>query len=223
MTEKRSMAELKSLMGLKDIKGLKNMNNEQWEAMYSNDMLTLEQFTPFKQQIENPPYRYQWVLNKTENLGEGTYLDIGCNNGALTHLMSCKGFAAIGIDASGKLLENCVKNVPKAKFVKGFADQEIPFPSNHFKVISALEVLEHVQNPEKMVQEMIRVLKPNGKLLVTVPVDKAFDCPQHLRYFDFYTLGELFEPFTDKFTICKIYKSGTAELQRKLFALEATK
>ena len=215
------MAELKSMMGIKDVRSMQSMNNEQWERMYDDGMLSLEKLAPFEHQIETPPYRFKWVLEKAS--GEGKSLDIGCNNGSLAYLLNMKGFEVIGLDVGDKLLAKCVENVPEGKFIKAFADQEIPFPSNHFQIVTALEVLEHVQNPEKMVQEMVRVLKPGGKLMATVPVGKAYDCPQHLRYFDFYKLGELFEPFVDKFKICRIYKSGTADRERKLYAIEVTK
>jgi len=222
MTEKRSMAELKAMAGIKDVEGIKSMNNEQWETMYDNGMLSLEKYAPFEKQIKEPPYRYRWILEKVEGM-KGNSLDVGCNNGALVYLMGCKGFTAHGIEVGDKLLENCLKNVPSGKFVKAHADEEIPFESNFFDVVTSLEVLEHVKNPDKMVAEMLRVLKPGGKLLVTVPIQKAFDCPQHLRYFGFYSLGELFEPFIEEFKICRIYKSGTAEKERMLFALEAIK
>lgn len=210
----KSMDELKDLM---------NLSSDDWSTMYDNGMTSLEKLSPFSEQIKDVPYRYSWVLNKVDNLEKGNSLDVGCNNGALAYLLGCKGFTAHGIEVGDKLLESCVKNVPGGKFVKAHADEEIPFSSNFFHVVTALEVLEHVKNPEKMVAEMLRVLAPGGKLLITVPVGKAFDCPQHLRYFSFYSLGDLFVPFIDKFKICRIYKSSDKEDKRALYALEATK
>jgi len=219
----KGMDELKSLLGLKEGQNIMDLNNDQWGAMYDDGMISLEKYAPFKEQIKDVPYRYKWILEKVNSLEKGNSLDVGCNNGALVHLMGGKGFTAHGMDVGDKLLEVCLKNVPGGKFVKGFADEEIPFPSNHFQVVTSLEVLEHVKNPEKMVAEMVRVLAPGGKLLITVPVNKEFDCPQHLRYFGFYSLGELFEPFIENFKICRIYKQGEQDGLRALFALEATK
>lgn len=221
MSNGRSMAELKSLMGITDKKGIENMSNEQWDMMYDNGQISLEKYSPFSEQIKTPPYRYEWILKKVNDL-KGNSLDVGCNNGALAYLLNQKGFVAHGMDVGDQLLEQCEKNVPEGKFVKGHADELIPFSDDFFHVVTALEVLEHVKDPAKMIEEMYRVLAPKGKLLITVPVNKAYDNPRHLRYFSFYSLGELFESITDEFKICRIYKSNDKE-ERQLFALEVTK
>ncbi len=46
---------------------------------------------------------------------------------------------------------------------------QLPFPDNTFDVILNTQVLEHVNNPGHVVQEMYRVLKPGGKLCLTLP------------------------------------------------------
>lgn len=46
---------------------------------------------------------------------------------------------------------------------------EIPEPSNSFDAIMCIEVLEHVPNPVLVIQELSRLLKPNGKLILTAP------------------------------------------------------
>lgn len=53
---------------------------------------------------------------------------------------------------------------------------EIPRPDNTFDAIVCIAVLEHVINPEECVAEMVRVLKPGGRMILSVP----FLQPEHL-------------------------------------------
>ncbi len=58
----------------------------------------------------------------------------------------------------------------------------LPFETGSFDTLLSIEVLEHIPNPQRMLAEMQRVLKPGGRLLVTVP----FTAPQHALPHDFY-------------------------------------
>lgn len=51
----------------------------------------------------------------------------------------------------------------------------IPFPDNHFDGILSTQVLEHVIDDIQIISEMHRVLKSNGKIIVSVP----FCYPEH--------------------------------------------
>jgi ubiquinone/menaquinone biosynthesis C-methylase UbiE len=58
----------------------------------------------------------------------------------------------------------------------------IPVPDNHFDVVLCTELLEHVSEPIKVVQEIARVLKPGGKLLLTAPLGSGI----HQEPYHFY-------------------------------------
>lgn len=47
--------------------------------------------------------------------------------------------------------------------------QAIPFPDNYFDTVISCETIEHVPNPPLAVKELVRVLKPGGKLFLTTP------------------------------------------------------
>lgn len=51
----------------------------------------------------------------------------------------------------------------------------IPVPDDHFDTVLCIAVLEHVENPEEVIQELFRVLKPKGHLILEVP----FLQPEH--------------------------------------------
>lgn len=65
-----------------------------------------------------------------------------------------------------------------------------PFEDNHFEEILAIEVLDHLDDIMKVMQEMHRILKPGGKIIISVPYftsNKAWIHPQHKRAFSYET------------------------------------
>ena len=50
--------------------------------------------------------------------------------------------------------------------------RETPFKDETFDYITAGEILEHLEKPEEMVKEMIRILKPNGIFVVSTPLEE---------------------------------------------------
>lgn len=93
-------------------------------------------------------------------------LDIGCGTGITMNYLAPYG-EVTGLDISEDALEFCrqrgLNNV-----TLGSAD-ELPFEDNSFDLVFALDVLEHVDNDFKAVQEIERVCKPGGIVLATVP------------------------------------------------------
>jgi SAM-dependent methyltransferase len=67
----------------------------------------------------------------------------------------------------------------------------LPFKNESVDEILISHVLEHIQNWENTIQEIIRILKPNGRLTIMVPYGLSL-VPYHLRYFDSHTLDIYF-------------------------------
>ena len=102
------------------------------------------------------------------------FLDVGCGTKPYRKLF--KSGEYVGIDVRGGGL------IDKTKIVDKFFDGvKIPYKSKSFDVVIATEVLEHAVFPEKLMAEMSRVLKPGGKLFITMP----FVWPEHGLPFDF--------------------------------------
>jgi ubiquinone/menaquinone biosynthesis C-methylase UbiE len=103
-------------------------------------------------------------------------LDVGCGNGVFYPVLVDKSINYIGLDISKKLLalakKKALKNKGKAKvkFIKGIITK-LPFINNQFDCVCAFAILHHVPSGElraQAVQEIWRVLKPGGKVAVTV-------------------------------------------------------
>ncbi len=94
----------------------------------------------------------------------GDILDAGCGIGLLGRLYPELGL--IGLDASMPLLRQATTGYRLR--VEGSAEA-LPFRSQSFDVVIALNMLHHVINPENAVREFARVLKPGGALLALDP------------------------------------------------------
>lgn len=90
-------------------------------------------------------------------------LDIGCGAGFLTNPLAEKSHDVTGIDISESSLETARKYdvTGGVKYINANA-YELPFSDGLFDVVFAMDVLEHVENPEKLIKEASRVLKPGG-------------------------------------------------------------
>ena len=92
-------------------------------------------------------------------------LDVGCGAGKNIEAFSRLG-ECWGIDSSSDAISFCKKRgITKA--IKG-SIEKIPFSKQSFNIITALDVLEHV-NDLKSLKEIYRVLKTNGVIIITVP------------------------------------------------------
>lgn len=116
--------------------------------------------------------RKTWFLNYINS--RDTVLDIGCNNGQNTMKAARRCLKVIAFDNDKKLLkiaEKDVKNrgITNITLLVHNAENKLPFKSSLFNVIMFFAVLEHLVNRDKAITEVYRVLKPGGKLLLSVP------------------------------------------------------
>jgi SAM-dependent methyltransferase len=94
-------------------------------------------------------------------------LDIGCGTGAVMNFLMQEGFEnSVGVDMSDEALFFCEKKGLSVQ--KAFANN-LPFPTDYFDLIVALDVLEHIENDEEALKEISRVLKKDGLFISTVP------------------------------------------------------
>jgi ubiquinone/menaquinone biosynthesis C-methylase UbiE len=98
--------------------------------------------------------------------GGSVLLDLGCGFEApFLKSISKKIKTGIGIDVS-VAKDKRSKNIT---LVKGRVDEKIKMESNQFDAVTALAIIEHVENPEKMLKESYRLLKKGGDILITTP------------------------------------------------------
>ena len=146
----------------------------------------------------------------TQGKTVGKLLDIGCGVGDFIHTAELKGWECLGVEPSEDA-KNIAKTRIKANIVNSKELEQMPDES--FEVITMWHVLEHVDNLKWQIEQLERLIKENGRIVIAVPNYKsydgqfyknlwaAYDVPRHLSHFD-------------KKTITKIFKSKDLELKK---------
>lgn len=129
-------------------------------------------------------------MKKTDKM-----LDIGVGCGWLSRMAVEKGFNVEGVDIADKVIkENLWMNkVSGIKIkIKKASVYKLPFRKESFDYAVISEVLEHLEHPEKAMQEVSRVLKPKGTLFIFIPgytynlvYDRIFLFLRKLPYFNY--------------------------------------
>jgi len=93
-------------------------------------------------------------------------LDVGCGVGQVVKRLADAGFEAQGLEISEP-------GVARARQLglncRSYDGRRLPFPDCHFAGVGALNVLEHVDEPEAFLAELVRVAAPGGRVVVSSP------------------------------------------------------
>jgi len=119
---------------------------------------------------------YVWRAGQERRLGmiqnaagdrvRGCILEDGCGLGAYLEHLAHASRQSVGLEIEfGRAAEAHTK-IPQ--IVNG-AGEQLPFSNGCFDLVLSHEVLEHVQDDRKSIQEIIRTLKPGGRLVLFVP------------------------------------------------------
>jgi 2-polyprenyl-6-hydroxyphenyl methylase/3-demethylubiquinone-9 3-methyltransferase len=97
---------------------------------------------------------------KTKNC---SIIDVGCGGGFLSNTLAQQGHCVSGIDLSEESLsvahERDITGTVSYQKADAYA---LPFPEKHFEIVCAMDLLEHVEEPARVISEASRVLKPGG-------------------------------------------------------------
>lgn len=109
-------------------------------------------------------------INKREKI-----LDIGCGEGILEKELRKKtdNGTIYGVDFNVNTKKLNKLKLKNCRFMIGDATK-LKFRSNHFDIVFAIDILEHIKNAEKAVKEIKRVLKNNGILVLSGPTESIF-------------------------------------------------
>ncbi|HEX7319655.1 MAG TPA: methyltransferase domain-containing protein [bacterium] len=97
------------------------------------------------------------------------YLDIGCGVGWSLKYCINKGTIPFGVDISIRSLELTKRILNFNPYLVLADGQSLPFISESFDLVSALGTLEHFDSPKKGLEEINRVIKKNGQVIIVVP------------------------------------------------------
>lgn len=110
--------------------------------------------------------RLKMILNAAGERGGGRILENGCGVGLYAERLVQLGGIVIGLEYE---LDRALEARQRVASVISADGERTPFPSASFDLILSHEVLEHMANDRLAVEEMARLLRPGGRMVVFVP------------------------------------------------------
>lgn len=137
------------------------------------------------------PYRgLLWDAFEELDLQPGMHvLDAGCGTGNFEHFISAKSLPPITIDcidASPRMLNAArrrCRTLGYARFSAADLNQRLPFEDATFDRVVSINVLYALKDQDHAVQEMLRVLKPDGRLVISSPLPTHRVSPMVVDHF----------------------------------------
>jgi 2-polyprenyl-3-methyl-5-hydroxy-6-metoxy-1,4-benzoquinol methylase len=93
-------------------------------------------------------------------------LDVGCGVGQVVARLQTAGFEAHGVDVSQPNVNRARQVTERCQVYDG---KTLPYPDIYFASAGALNVLEHVEEPEAFIKELVRVVKIGGRVVLSSP------------------------------------------------------
>ena len=126
---------------------------------------------------------YVWRSGQDRRLGmiqkwaalSGTILDDGCGLGTYLEAMAPFSRRRFGLEVE---LDRAVQALAQAEGVVQAVGEKIPFTDNSFDLLLSNEVIEHVEDDRQAVVEMVRVVKPGGRIVIFCP-NRWYPVEQH--------------------------------------------
>ena len=139
----------------------------------------------YKAMTKGPGFQRFWhiykinLAKKVLNIDKkDVIIDIGCGSGNLLIELSKSCSGAYGADLNQKAIDFIKLRANKEKikniYLKKVSGPKLPFKNSSFDKVIAMELIEHLENPNLIIKECIRILKPGGLLFITTPNYRSF-------------------------------------------------
>ena len=129
---------------------------------------------------------------------EGKMVDLGCGDGSFYSYCQTRGLEAEGLD----ILDGV-----------NFETDVLPLTDNAFDIVLLQSVLEHLYNPSILIQQVKRVLKPGGVVVMVIPnIDQCgssfYDDHTHVKPYNPAGLKRLMGSFEMSCAFCGLWTAG---------------
>ncbi len=157
---------------------MKNNNYPMYRGKHLDQILHQVPVDYYQNGIRNNSLQKMWHTNKLKNvltmimaanIKPKKILDVGCASGWFLSEVS-KAFpkaSCCGIDLYKEAIYYGRKQYKNLKLKQADA-HKLPYPNNSFDVVICCEVLEHVEDPKRVLREISRVMTPNGSLVIEI-------------------------------------------------------
>lgn len=140
------------------------------------------------------------ILAEVQDLRPGPLLDVGCGQGIFLEIASRAGFRVSGLEPSRIAAQSAPRRT-RTKIKVGNIDT-FPLPKNSFKVVTLINVFEHLFNPLLALRKINTTLRPGGMVYLTTPNINSFWVklfgrywwgfkPDHIFFFNPQSLKEI--------------------------------
>jgi len=120
----------------------------------------------FRPLHELNPLRLAWIAGHAPLEGRAV-LDVGCGGGILAEAMARRGARVTGIDMADKPLKvaelHLLESGAEVRYENASAEQYAEAHAGAFDVLTCMEMLEHVPDPQSALAACARLLKPGGR------------------------------------------------------------
>jgi len=148
---------------------------------------------------------YDTVEQIFRDLPKGTVLDVPSGEGALAIRLAEMGYDVRCCDLYPEIFR-----LPEVEIKKGDLNSSLPYEDRSFDHIVCIEGLEHIENPHQAFREFQRLIRPGGRLVVSVP--NILNIEERLKWL-FFGYTSHFKPLTAQYLTSVSQKfSGTEEV-----------
>ncbi|HXL01706.1 MAG TPA: methyltransferase domain-containing protein, partial [Candidatus Atribacteria bacterium] len=185
--------------------------------------LKSERMFPGKSDSLTEAMHFQRYRFASQFVKDKVVLDAGCGAGYGSWIMATEGGAreVIGIDYAREIIEYDLEKYQKDNLTfETMNVLDLAFEDNKFDVVVCFEVFEHIDDPDVLLKELSRVLKPDGMLIVSTPnktvysPDKEPGNPFHVREYSYQEFRSILAKYFHNFKFIGQYlSSGKLELR----------
>ncbi|MFZ1703215.1 MAG: class I SAM-dependent methyltransferase [Saprospiraceae bacterium] len=161
----------------KETETIKDTSAFDYYNHYKEDAIQFDYF----EEYEHPASRFeqnmlhQYIASKVHKSTQ-TILDIGCGNGWAADMFLPMGKTVISTDIAMTNPLKAIEKYPSPQHFGLVADAlHLPIQDESIDIVIAAEIMEHLVDPQKFVQNVYRVIRPGGKILITTPYHEKLE------------------------------------------------
>lgn len=114
-------------------------------------------------------FRFQKAFDIVSKMESSVIVDLGCDGGNFTQKLLDLG-VVVGLDISSSFIQAGKDRVKEAHFILSDV-HSLPLREGSFNLVTCMEVLEHLPEPDRVIFESWRVLRWDGRLFISTPDD----------------------------------------------------
>ena len=180
-------------------------------AHYQQDALAFDYFdAPVDPAVAHESERLHQVILGELPAGARTVLDVGCGKAWVARTLAGGDRTVVSFDVAPRNVEEALRRYPGERHFGVIGDVlALPFRADSVDAVISSEVMEHVPDVGTYLANLIRVVRPGGRIIITTPYDEKIQyslcihCNRrtplhaHLHSFNEAVVARLLRPFTN--------------------------